>query len=200
MRLYYAAASPFVRKVLVLLHETGQLGDVEIVDVATSPVATDKTVKASNPLGKIPALERGHGPTLYDSRVICEFLNELAGADLYAGGWDTKVLEATADGLMDATVLMSYELRLRPEEKRWDDWTEGQRAKALGACSAINDRWMPMMRGPLNIGQIAVACALGYADFRHPSLGWRDRNTALAEWYADFESRGSMQATLPPEN
>lgn len=199
MRLLYAGPSPFVRKVLVLLHETEQLEKVEIVDVATTPISTAAEVKASNPLGKIPALERGDGPTLYDSRVICEYLNELAGADLYAGGWDMKVLEATADGFMDAAVLMAYEKRLRPEDKQWDVWVAGQRDKVLGACNAVNDRWMAMLKAPLNIGQIGMGCALGYADFRHPDLGWRDRNTALADWYAEFESRPSMQATRPPE-
>lgn len=195
MKLLYAGPSPFVRKVLVVLHETGQLGDVEVTEVATTPVETSDTVKSSNPLGKIPALEQNDGPTLYDSRVICEFLNARANATLYSGGWDMKVLEATADGLMDAAVLMAYEKRLRPQEKQWDEWIAGQREKVLGACAAVNDRWMPLMEGPLNIGQIGMGCALGYADFRHSDLGWRDRNQALADWYARFESRASMQAT-----
>ncbi|MBE1281942.1 MAG: glutathione S-transferase [Rhodobacteraceae bacterium] len=200
MKLYFASASPFVRKVMVLLHETGQLEDVEIHDVATTPVTPSDDLRSSNPLAKIPALERGDGPTLYDSRVICAYLDDRAGGKLYAGGWDTKVLEATAEGIMDAAVLMSYEKRLRPEDKQWEDWKTAQLGKVLSACSALNTRWMAHLRGPLGIGHIGVACALGYVDFRHPDAGWRVGNEALADWYSDFESRPSMQATKPPES
>lgn len=199
MKLYHAAASPFVRKVMVLLHETGQLGDVEIVTVATAPVAPNADVQASNPLAKIPALERGDGPTLYDSRVICAYLDERAGGRLYGRGWDSKLLEATADGIMDAAVLMSYEKRLRPAEKQWDEWLEAQHGKVLSACAALNARWMSHLQGPLDIGQIAVACALAYVDFRHPDAGWRKGNEALADWFAAFDSRPSMMATKPPQ-
>ncbi|WP_264211701.1 glutathione S-transferase [Leisingera thetidis] len=198
MKLTYSPASPFARKVVVLLHETGQLDDVEMLNVATTPVSPSQEVKASNPLAKIPALERNDGPALYDSRVICAYLDARAGGRLYRGGWDSKVLEATADGIMDAAVLMSYEKRLRPEEKQWDEWLEAQRGKVLGACAALNARWMSHLQGPLDIGQIAVACALAYVDFRHPDAGWRQGNEALAEWYSEFDSRPSMLATKPP--
>jgi glutathione S-transferase len=199
MKLYYAAMSPFVRKVMVLLHETGQLEDVEILDVATTPVTPSDDLRASNPLAKIPALERGDGPTLYDSRVICSYLDERAGGKLSQGGWDTKVLEATAEGIMDAAVLLSYEKRLRPEDLQWDDWKTAQLGKVLSACNALNDRWMAHLQGSLNMGQIGVACALAYVDFRHPDAGWRTGNEALADWFAAFESRPSMEATRPPQ-
>ncbi|UWQ83510.1 glutathione S-transferase [Leisingera caerulea] len=198
MRLTYSQASPFARKVVVLLHETGQLQDVEIQDVTTTPLSPSPDVKASNPLAKIPALERNDGPALYDSRVICAYLDERAGGKLYNRGWDSKVLEATADGIMDAAVLMSYEKRLRPEEKQWDGWLDAQQGKVLGGCAALNARWMSHLRGPLDIGQIAVACALAYVNFRHPDTNWRQGNEALTEWFEEFESRPSMQATKPP--
>lgn len=197
MKLYAAAASPFVRKVMVVLHETGQLDSVEIEQVVTSPVQPSGAVQASNPLAKIPALERGDGPALYDSRVICAYLDERAGGRLYNRGWDSKILEATADGIMDAAVLMSYEKRLRPQDKQWDGWLDAQLDKVLGGCAALNARWMSHLQGPLDIGQIAVGCALGYVDFRHPDAGWRNGNQALAQWHAAFESRPSMQATRP---
>ncbi|QDI77661.1 MULTISPECIES: glutathione S-transferase [Leisingera] len=198
MKLTYSQASPFARKVVVLLRETGQLQDVEILDVTTTPLSPSPDVKASNPLAKIPALERNDGPALYDSRVICAYLDERAGGKLYSRGWDSKVLEATADGIMDAAVLMSYEKRLRPEDKQWDGWLNAQRDKVLGGCAALNARWMSHLRGPLDIGQIAVACALAYVNFRHPDTNWRQGNEALAEWFETFESRPSMQATKPP--
>ncbi|WP_114962013.1 glutathione S-transferase [Tritonibacter mobilis] len=197
MKLYYSPASPFVRKVVLVLHETGQMDDVELLPVSTSVTGPDSALAASNPLAKIPALIREGGPTLYDSRVICEFLDARAGGVLYRGGWDMKVLEATADGIMDAAVSMSYEKRLRPAEKQWDAWLEGQLSKVIGACAAIETRWMPLLSGPINIGQLAVAAALAYVDFRHPDAGWRNASPQLAKWFETFETRPSMQATRP---
>lgn len=200
MKLYHAAASPFVRKVMIVLHETGQMDDVEVHTVATSPTNPDAGVGAANPLRKIPALERDEGGTLYDNRVICAYLNDRAGASLYgsgAGKWDILTLEATADGLMDAAVALSYEGRLRPEDKQWDDWKEAQWGKVASACKALNDRWMSHLTGPLNIGQIGVAAALGYVDFRHDARGWRTGCDALANWHAEFAKRDSYVATPP---
>ncbi len=197
MKLFHSPASPFVRKVQLVLIETGQSEEVELLPVSTSVTAPDSGLVASNPLGKIPALTRADGPTLYDSRVICEFLDSRAGGALYKGGWETKVLEATADGIMDAGVSMSYEKRLRPVEKQWDDWLEGQRAKILGACAAVEARWMPTLNGPLTIGHLAMGAALAYIDFRHPDAGWREGNPQLTAWQTAFESRPSMVATRP---
>lgn len=201
MKLFYAPTSPYVRKCMIVLHETGQLDDVTLVDAMTTPVAPDQALLAKNPLSKVPALERDEGPTLYDSRVICAFLDARKGGKLYPQGtrrWDTLVLEATADGILDAALLMTYETRLRPEEKRMPEWVDGQWAKIERACAALNTRWMSHLQGPLDMGQIAVACALGYVDFRHDARGWRTGNDALAAWYAKFESRASMRATVPP--
>lgn len=197
MKLYYAPASPYARKVLILLHETNQLDDVQIQDVAAKPTATPPELQASNPLGKIPALERGEGPTLYDSRVICEYLDQRANGGFYAGGWDSKILEATGDGIMDAALMMTYEKNLRPTDKQWPQWQDAQLGKVLSACKVLNGRWMGHLQGSPDIGHVAVACALAYVDFRHPDAGWRTGNDALAAWFAEFESRPSFAATKP---
>ena len=201
MKLVSAAASPFVRKVHVVLHETGQTGDVEIVPVKTSPLSTSAEVRAANPIGKIPALIRSDGPALYDSRVICQYLNERVDAHLYPDSrkWEVMTLEATADGIMDAAVLISYENRLRPSDLIFKDWTDAQWAKVTSAVSAVNDRWMSHLNGPLDIGQIAMGCALGYLDFRHDARGWRKGNDALDDWFAAFSRRDSMIATAPSD-
>ncbi|MGB3247249.1 MAG: glutathione S-transferase [Sulfitobacter sp.] len=201
MKLSYAPTSPYVRKVMVVLHETGQLDDVELVAIPTTPLTPSVALAAQNPLGKVPSLERPDGPTLYDSRVITAWLDDRAGGKLYGSGarrWDTLTLEATADGILDAALLMTYETRLRPEEKRMPEWVDGQWKKVSQACSALNTRWMSHLKGPLDMGQIAVGCALGYLDLRHDAGNWREGNDALAEWYKAFDSRPSMQATLPP--
>lgn len=201
MKLAYSPTSPYVRKVMVLLHETGQLEEVTLEARATTPLAPDQTLLPSNPLGKVPALERAEGPALYDSRVICAYLNDRAKGSLYGSGarhWDILTLEATADGILDAALSMTYEWRMRPEDKRSDEWVDGQWGKVARACAALNTRWMSHLSGPLDMGQIAVACALAYVDFRHDARGWRTGNDALAAWYAQFDSRPSMQATRPP--
>ncbi len=201
MKLYHSPASPFVRKVRVLLHELRIADAVEPVPVTTSAFDPSKALIASNPLGKIPALERVDGPTLYDSRVICAYLNDRFGGTLYpdsARRWEVLTLEATGDGIMEAAVLMTYETRLRPEPERSPRWIEAQWAKAERAIGAVNRRWMRHLAGPPDMGQISVACALAYVDFRHPQRDWRRGNADLAAWFAGFESRPSMQATRPP--
>lgn len=186
----------------MVLHETGQLDDVDIMEVATTPVAPAADVSARNPLSKIPALELADGATLYDSRVICAYLDDRAGAGLYPPGaarWETLTLEATADGIMDAAVLAVYERRVRPEDKQFDGWIEAQWGKVAGGLSALNSKWMGHLNGPMDMGHIAVGCALGYLDFRHGDRDWRQGNDALAAWFKTFESRDSMAMTRPPQ-
>ncbi|MDB4074477.1 glutathione S-transferase, partial [Ascidiaceihabitans sp.] len=82
--------------------------------------------------------------------------------------------------------------------KQWNGWTDAQWSKVIGGCSAINTRWMSHLSGPLDMGQVSVACALAYLDFRHDARGWRAGNDALSAWYEDFSGRESMQMTAPP--
>lgn len=199
MQLLISPASPFVRKARVLIREAGLMDTVEEVVVSTNALNSAPEVVAANPVGKIPALIRADGPAIYDSRVITRFLDDLAGANLYPQSsiWEILTLEATADAIMDSAVSMAYEKRLRPEAQQSSDWIEAQWGKAARGVAAINSRWMSHLTGPLNIGQIAVACALSYIDLRHDARGWRNGNEALANWHAAFSTRDSMMATQP---
>lgn len=200
MKLYESPASPYVRKVHVVLRETEQLDDVERIPVSGTPLDSDNDLAARNPLAKIPTLERSNGVTLYDSRVICRFLDERAGAGLYATGtrhWELCTLEATADGIIDAALLMAYEWRLRPEALRFPDWVEGQWSKIDRALDTLETRWMSHLSGPINIGQIAVSCALGYLELRNADRDWRKGRDSLAAFNETFQQRPSMQATQP---
>ena len=202
MKLYYSPTSPYVRKVMVLLHETGQLDDVDLAPTSGTPLDPVASYEASNPLTKVPALDRPDGRTLFDSRVICAYLDDRAAAGLYPPDgkrWDTLTLEALADGMLDAALLMTYETRLRPEDKRMEAWIDGQWAKVAQGCAALNRDWMEHLNGPLDMGQIAVGCALGYVDLRHGARGWRRDNAALANWFETFGARAAMVATRPPE-
>lgn len=199
LRLHASPASPFVRKVRAVLHETGQVDDVQIVPAQVSPTATDDPAISANPLGKIPVLARDDGPAIYDSRVICRFLDHRAKAGLYpeARLWEVLTLEATADGIMEAAVLMVYEHRVRPENERSPTWVEAQWTKASRALDVLESRWMSHLHGPLDMGQIALGCALGYLDLRHPDRNWRQGRDNLAAWQKTFAERPAMQATVP---
>ena len=185
----------------MLLHELDKTDEVALDLIQTTAFASDAALMASNPLAKIPALVRPDGITLYDSRVICQYLNDRFQGGLYPQDtrkWETLTLEATADGIMDSAVSMAYEVRLRPQAQQSQDWIEAQWSKVSRAIGSLNERWISHLSGPLDMGQIGIACALGYVDFRHGARNWRDGNDALAKWYAEFDSRPSMQATRPP--
>lgn len=200
MKLYYSRPSPFVRKVVVTLRETGLIDQVEIADTVTMPIKTAPELAAMNPLGKIPALERPDGPTLYDSRVITRYLDSLSGGKLYPAEpalWEVLTLEATADGIMEAAVLMVYEARVRDEAARSEVWVDAQWGKITRALDALEARWMAHLKGPLSAGQIAVGCALEYLDFRHGARNWRAGRPGLAAWGESFGARPSMTETTP---
>lgn len=200
MKLYHSPTSPFVRKVMVLLHEAGATDRVTLVSATGTPLEPGTLPVERNPLGKVPALERPDGPTLYDSRVICRYLDDLLTAGLYPAAprlWDTLVLEATADGMTDAAVLMRYETHVRPAQARSPEWLEAQWAKVDRALDAVEARWISQLSGPLDIGQIAMGCALGYLDFRHADRDWPVRRPRLQAWWHGFGARASMVATAP---
>jgi len=193
-----AGASPFVRKVRVMMAEAA-IEDVPFQVVTASPLGGEDRINAANPLGKIPALTRDDGPTIYDSRVITRFLDARYKAGLYPEGriWELLTLEATADGIMEAAVGIIYERRFRPEDIHFQPWLDGQWTKITRALDAVERQWMSHLSGPLDMAQIAIACALGYLDFRHGDRDWRTGRPALADWYAAFAMRPSMVATAP---
>ena len=197
MKLIMAEASPFARKVRVLLRETNQLKDLDEVSIATSPFQVNEQAKAANPTGRIPSLIRADGPALYDSRVITRYLDAKAAAGMYpeAKLWDVLTVEATGDSMMDSAVSISYELRLRPQEEVSTEWTDAQWAKVVGGCDALQNQWMDLLNGPLNMAHISIACALGYLDLRHDARNWRQGHDALAAWFADFSKRPSFHKT-----
>jgi len=201
VKLFYSASSPFVRKCLVSAHELGLRDRLELVPAVPHPVNRDRAVVAWNPLGKIPTLVTEEGAVLFDSRVICEYLNALGDEHLLpAQGparWSVLVDQSLADGLMDAAVLTRYETAARPESLRWNDWIEGQLDKVTCGLAQIETR-ASNLAARIDIGTIAIACSLGYLDFRFASLGWRDQYPKTALWYDRFAQRDSMLATRPP--
>ena len=202
MTLFHNTLSPFVRKVMVLLHETGQQDRVALQDCVLSPVSPDPALNADNPLGKIPALRLADGTVIHDSRVILEYLdhqhvgNPLIPRDGSAR-WRRLTLASLADGIMDAAVLVRYETAMRPAQKHWDQWLDEQRNKIRRALAELEQGAIAELASHFDIAAISVACALGYLDFRHPDLQWRADNPKLATWYAEVSQRPSMRQTQP---
>ena len=198
MKLYYSATSPYVRKVNVFTIEAGL--DDKIENITTNPWVTDASLLADNPLSKVPTLILDDGNVLYDSPVICEYLDSLnTGQKLIpvAGmeRWMALRLQALGDGILDAAVMRFLE-RKRPEVQQSSDWDATQLSaiqRALVYLESNIDDW----NKDLTVGQITVGCALGYLDFRFASDSWRDNQPLLAKWYSSFAERTSMQITQP---
>ena len=200
MQLFTSPTTPFGRKVEVQILESGLSTRVTLTRVSGTPLDPGTMPVAHNPLGKIPALITDAGASVFDSRVICRYLDDLSGAGLYpkdADLWPVLTLEAAADGIVDAAILMAYETRLRPEELRYDDWVAGQWAKVSRALDWIEADAMGLLEGPLTMAQIAVGCALGYLDFRHGTRNWPAGRPRLAAFAAAFAARPAMVATAP---
>jgi glutathione S-transferase len=202
MKLFHGGGSPFVRKVMVVAHETGQVDKLELLDGGTTPVETNPELAKVNPIGKIPALILDDGTALSNSPVICEYLDsQHAGAKMVpasgADRWEALRLQAVCDGLMDAAVNNRYETMVRPEGMRWDAWSAGQLGKVDRAIDAL-EAAADSLGDRVDIGTISVGCACGYLDFRYDDRNWRGSHPKLAAWYATFGQRASMQATTPP--
>lgn len=202
MTLFSHVASPFGRKVLVLLHETGQQTRVTLHPVTLSPTAPDDTFNKANPLGKVPALQLADGSVIHDSRVILDYLDQQhVGNPLIPPGgsarWRRLTLASTADGIMDAAVLIRYERGLRPAQKQWQAWMTAQSDKVLRALASFEQNAMAELASHFDIAAISLACALAYLDLRLPDLDWRTPNPQLTAWYAEVHLRPSMLATRP---
>jgi glutathione S-transferase len=202
MTLYFNAASPFARKVVVLLHETGQLDRVTLQPTTLTPVSPSAELNAENPVGKLPALRLADGNVIHDSRVILDFLDhQHVGNPLIpregSARWRRLTLASLADALMDAALLIRYETALRPEEKHWDLWLHNQQEKIERTLAYFEQEAITELSSSFDVASITVAAALGYLDFRQPELGWRSTWPRLASWYLEVSQRPSMLATQP---
>jgi glutathione S-transferase len=200
LKLHTNSASPFGRKVAVVAIETGLIDRIEIQSHALTPVQPNPQVTEVNPLGKIPCLVTDDGLALYDSRVICEYLDSLHdGPRLFpeaAARWPALALQALGDGILDAAVGTRYETFLRPEPQRWPDWIAGQKRKIARTLDRLEAECASFPQAP-HIGTLTLACALGYLDFRYADDGWRAGRKALDAWYAAFSRRPSLERTRP---
>lgn len=203
MKLYHAGPSPFARKVRVVAIELGLMDRIELVEIKVAPGMENLVYAGSvNPLRRVPAMQLPDGSTLVDSALICQYLDELAGNRLIpADGdrrWHVLNANAVATGMTEAAVQLRYESFLRPEPHRWAIWSEDLTDKIRSALD-----WFEARAGdgsvepPLDLGMVALVCALEYLDFRHPALGWRDVHPRLAAELPMLSARESFVSTAP---
>jgi glutathione S-transferase len=193
-----ASASPFVRKVQIAAAICGLSDRIDAQATDTTDAAGP--LRRENPLGKIPALILEDGTALYDSRVIAEFFDAEAGGGVIipkgAARFGVLALQALADGIMDASVLRVYETRWRAPETHSARWVEHQTGKVARGLAAL-EAAPPKLSGTPNIGEIAVACALGYQDLRFAGE-WRKSYPKLVAWLDEFAAKvPSFEATKP---
>lgn len=193
-----AGPSPFARKVRMAIKLLGM--DDQFKIEAADPIDPTDSLRRQNPLGKLPVLVFEDGTTLYDSRVILEYLDMRAGGGRILPGGDARLpalrLQALADGIMDAGILQIYEGRYRPEDKHHQPWLDLQGAKVNRALAALETN-VPNLGNPPHVGEIALACALGYLDFRF-ARQWRADHPALVAWHDRFaEAVPTFAETAP---
>ena len=204
MKLLYAPTSPFVRKVMVCAHLTGQADRIEWLDSAAHPIRRDQRIAAHNPLAKVPTLILDDGQSLYDSRVICEYLAASGRpTNLFpAEGrprWRALSLQALGDGLLDAALLARYETTARPESSQSQEWRSAQLRKVAACVDDIERVSSTLQVDDPTIGEVTIGSALGYLDFRFPELNWRGTSPDATAWNARFQSTDAMSATVPHE-
>jgi glutathione S-transferase len=196
MKLLYQTHSPYARKALVFAHEVGLAGQIEVIHHETSPLRRNEAVYAANPLGKVPVLLRPGQPALFDSDVICAYLDTLHSERklIPADGelrWHALKLQAVAQGLADAGIAIRWETQRRPKELRYAPLRDGYVDKLLASYDWLNDALD--VETPPHIGHIALATTLSWLEFRElPTFRQRP---ALAQWFETFSQRPSMLAT-----
>ncbi|HEV2630276.1 MAG TPA: glutathione S-transferase N-terminal domain-containing protein [Pseudolabrys sp.] len=199
MILRSSPSSPFVRKVRIAVRMLGCDDRVELRDADLN--ATAEPLRAQNPLGKIPALVLEDGRTLYDSRVILDYLDHIAGGgriiprDTQAR-FEALTLQALCDGAMDACVLIVYESRYRPAEMHVQSWLDRQAGKVARALDALEASPPPLTATP-HVGDIALACLLGYRDLRFDRT-WRNGHPRLHAWHDAFAAAVPAFAATAP--
>ena len=192
-------ASPFVRKIRIAAGVLGLEQDITIEPADTT--APSDTVRQQNPIGKIPTLVLEDGTTLFDSRVILEYLDHRAGGGRIIpkdapARFAALRLQALADGILDASILLVYEGRWRPAERHEPKWVEHQAGKVARGLAAL-EAAPPGLGNPPDVGQITVACALGYRDFRFDG-SWRKDHPRLVAWLDGFAARVPAFAATKP--
>ncbi len=201
MKLHWSPRSPYVRKVMIFAHETGLADSMERVSSVVAMKKTNPAVMRDNPLNKIPTLVLDDGRVLFDSAVICEYLDSLhGGTPLFPGSgpprWAALRWHALGNGLLDALILWRNE-RDREPQRRSQEYLDAFEAKTRAALKTLESEVAALDATPFAIGHIAIVCALGYLDFRFADIDWRLAQPRLAAWFGKVSQRPSVQKSAP---
>ena len=202
MKLHWSPRSPFVRKVMIAAHELGLAARITCVRTVAATTRPHAGLMEDNPLSKIPTLVLDDGTVLYDSRVICEYLDGLqAPPRLFPADPKARMLalrrQALGDGCLDFLLLLRNEgERAHPSQAHIATYT----AKRQAVLKAIDQEIGDLIASPFTIGHIAFGCALSYLDFRFAAEGWHAAYPRIAGWHAEFRARPSVRATEPVDD
>ncbi len=202
MKLHWSPRSPYVRKVMVCAHELQLLPRIKLVRSVAAMLQPNVALMRDNPLSKIPTLVLGDGSTLFDSAVICEYLDDLAGGTLFpANGpqrWHALRWQAFGNGLLDGLILWRNE-RERGDGHRSEPLMAAFDTKTQAALVQLDKEAVQLAQAPFSIAHVTLMCALGYIDYRFATLGWRNAAPALAAWFALLQDRPSFALTVPTD-
>jgi glutathione S-transferase len=198
MKLHWSPKSPYVRKVMICARELGLVERLELVRSVAAMLKPNVRLMQDNPLSKIPALVLDDGFTLFDSVVICEYLNDLGQGTLFprqsTEKWQSLRWHALGDGFLDALILWRNE---REREVPLEALIDAFELKTQACLKQLDDEAQALNEVPFSIGHVAVGCALGYLDYRFGALNWREVAPRLAEWYEETRARPSFESTEP---
>lgn len=198
MRLHWSPKSPYVRKVMICAHEVGLAERIELVRSVAAMLKPNARLMQDNPLSKIPTLVLDDGFTLFDSVVICEYLDELGQGSLFPrqgpDKWQALRWHALGDGMLDAAILWRNE---RERAAALPALLEAFELKMRAALKQLDDEVQALAETPFSIGHVAIGCALGYLDYRFDAFGWRQLAPRVAEWEAELRQRPSFKQTEP---
>lgn len=201
MKLYWSPRSPYARKVMVFAHEAGLAGRIETVRTLVAMTNPNRDLMRLNPLGKIPTLVTDDGTVLFDSVVICEYLDSLHGGEKLfpqdpAKRWPALRWHALGNNMLDNLVPWRNE-RLRPKPQQSPEVLVGFELKIRTSIEFLNNEAAALAAASFGIGHVVIGVALGYIDFRFPELGWRNGHGRIAAWYESFAQRPSIRNTMP---
>lgn len=200
MKIFFSPHSPFVRKCLVVAYEAGLADRIEKLPSAAHPTNLDTTIAAVNPLGQVPTLVTDDNRVLFDSRVICEYLDHLGQNNMFPKSavlrWRVLTEQSLADGIMNAGLVIRYEKKVRPHAAQWSDWEKAQMHKIDRSLDYFETK-ADTYGNRIDIGMITLGCALGYLDYRFTDYAWRDHRPRLSTWFKTFAERPSMRDTVP---
>jgi glutathione S-transferase len=198
MKLHWSPKSPYVRKVMICAHELNLVEQLELVRSVAAMLKPNERLMQDNPLSKIPTLVLDDGFALFDSVVICEYLDDLGKGSLFpkqgSDRWQALRWHAFGDGLLDVLILWRNE---RERQVPLQALIDAFDLKVQTSLKQLDDEAQALAETPISIGHVTIGCALGYLDYRFEAMGWRSIAPRLAEWYAETRARPSFKNTEP---